>query len=547
MSRKRFFASFTIVLAIGLILGHLARADEKKPAASKEQKPTASSDQTAADRKAALDKAAAGASQINVGEGTTAGAIRGATAAQPPATTKPLTLPELARIGVRGTLSADDENAKNDSDPKFTPQKISADAGASPASLAALAHVDPGPGRMRLKDVPNAKEIVTQAATLAGANEIKVALLGQHKYMITDCLGVKVSVGEFRLKLAKPTVTLADEGVIVEFKIDQVKCDAFSLRFRPDPFDAVHPCHFSARAGLGGEANDVSIKLTYNPVVDVEKCMIGSPGAVAMKFAAGHVELNPLPPGISQLNDPFKDMIVDALNYTLSLETGIGGQTGMSTSGAGPMLAVMMDKMINQVIEANCPFKNSGAAGQVADATKSVSSGATNAAATNPASPKLPTPIGSPSSGAASAQPMFTISPNPELKGQLGRLVLKFPTVAKATRVRLYRPGEPKEIKQFFGDGEQSLVPGTYDVAISGRRITGVVVQTASDTSLHVGVLKTTADKKTKYIVRDADDKTELISGYGSALIGLPIGQYHLVVNDVSTPITIEQDKTLEY
>src|SRR6059058_900295 len=103
MIPKRFSTSLAaaiVLIVAALSVGHGTRADEKKPAAKKDQKPAASSDQVAADRSKALEKAA-DTSQITVSEGTTAGAIRGDTAAQPPATTKPLTLPELTRIGVR--------------------------------------------------------------------------------------------------------------------------------------------------------------------------------------------------------------------------------------------------------------------------------------------------------------------------------------------------------------------------------------------------------------------------------------------------------------
>src|SRR5204863_539925 len=88
-------------------------------------------------------------------------------------------------------------------------------------------------------------------------------------------------------------------------KVDTISFSVFKLRFRPDIFDAVEPCHFSGRYELGGEAKDVSIKLTYNPLVDIEKCQVGSPGNMEIKVDCGKVELHPLPQGVNDLGDKF--------------------------------------------------------------------------------------------------------------------------------------------------------------------------------------------------------------------------------------------------
>lgn len=84
---------------------------------------------------------------------------------------------------------------------------------------------------------------------------------------------------------------------------------------------------------------------------------------------------------------------------------------------------------------------------------------------------------------------------NPDLKGRLGRLVVNFPEGTKpaSTRIDAFKPGEQKTLVGGFGGHTFELLPGTYDVEISKKRLTGVLIQSAHDTRVKVGVLQVNA------------------------------------------------------
>ena len=75
-----------------------------------------------------------------------------------------------------------------------------------------------------------------------------------------------------------------------------------------------------------------------------------------------------------------------------------------------------------------------------------------------------------------------------ERKGRLGRLIVKFPDGFKA--------------------GNMELLPGTYDVVISGKRVEGVTIKSGHDTKVKVGVLRVNAGASTRIdLVEPAGDK----------------------------------------
>ncbi|HEY8172216.1 MAG TPA: hypothetical protein VIH21_03945, partial [Dehalococcoidia bacterium] len=67
------------------------------------------------------------------------------------------------------------------------------------------------------------------------------------------------------------------------------------------------------------------------------------------------------------------------------------------------------------------------------------------------------------------------IVPNPAMRGRLGRLVVAYPEKV-AARIDVFRPGEPQAVATGYGDQSFDLLPGTYEVSISGKRIAGVAV-----------------------------------------------------------------------
>jgi hypothetical protein len=507
------------VALIALVVGAVLAISRALPAATPAKPPakTQTQSKTGAGN-SSPDKLNSDSSQISVAEGSTASAIRGSTAASQ-ASTSPAALGRA--IVVRGLLSPDSENAKNDRDPPFAPAALAAVQDA--ASLAAA------PGMVRMTEMPNAKDIAAKASNFLSQKEIKIALLGQHKYMINDCLGVKVSVGEFILKLANPTVSIVDQGIVTQFKIDKISMTAFSLRFRPDPSDLAQPCHFSGRLGLFGEANDVSITVTYNPLIDVQKCQIGNPATWVVRVGCGKVALQPLPPGIVDLTGPFNDMIVDAINYALNGSTQIAGATGNSIPI--PMIGSMLGDAINKAIAENCPFKENN-------------SGQSTASAASAA-----TPVAAPPTTLQAKSETYVVTPIVDAKGRLGRLVLKMPDEAKETHYVVAKAGagENRPVKSGYGALDATLLPGEYDVYLSKKLIAKVPVESGKQTALAIGEIKTTADKNTHVVIYDADGKKELFAGYGAHMIALPAGDYVLDISGANTPVTVKADNVAEY
>ncbi len=474
---------------------------------------------------------------ITVSEGTTASAIRGSTAAPAPGSSQPFGV-----IVPRGSLSTDSENPGGEKDPAFIPHRLVLPAGG------AARRVLPA-GKLYLKDLPNAREIATRAASRLGQQSINIALLGQHKYMIADCLGVKVSVGQFNLQLGSPSISIVDEGVVARYTINRASFSAFKLRFRPDVTDLAQPCHFSGRVELGGSADNLVIELRYNPIIDVEKCRVGEPVHIYMHIDIGSIHLNPLPPGVSGLENAFKDMIIDAINDSLYYAQMIFGGTDPV-----PLILNQVVQTLDDVLEADCPTKNSNAGAGVSSTATSLASGATSA--TPPArraAPPLQPANNGPSAPGLSAPPgpasTFVIVTNTDLKGRLGRMVIAFPGKLKVsdTRIDITKAGSDPKIKTGFGSFTTELMPGNYDVMINGLKVAGVVVESHADTRVCVGVLHLNATEKTRFDLFTPASKSPVKTVYGEATLGLPSGNVDLEVSGQRESLVIADGKVTEY
>jgi len=167
------------------------------------------------------------------------------------------------------------------------------------------------------------------------------------------------------------------------------------------------------------------------------------------------------------------------------------------------------------------------------------------------ASPPQAAPASQPDASLAKTSPAdaYVISANPELKGRLGRLVVAFPEGANAggARVEIYKPGEDKSLTGGYGNQQLDLLPGTYAVVISGKRIEGVPVQSAHDTKMKVGVLRVTAGGGTHIEVLDSSTQKELTSGYGNQVFGLPIGTIQVRIANQSEAVTIQDGKITDF
>jgi hypothetical protein len=134
---------------------------------------------------------------------------------------------------------------------------------------------------------------------------------------------------------------------------------------------------------------------------------------------------------------------------------------------------------------------------------------------------------------------------NPALKGRMGRIVVAFPNdaVPKATRVAVLK--DTKEVQAGYGSQTWDLLPGSYDVVISGKQVSNVTVQSGHDTNIKVGVLHVSAGAQTRSEVLDSGKV--LAGGYGEHLVGLPAGSFEVRVSGQAETVTISEGQITDF
>lgn len=179
-------------------------------------------------------------------------------------------------------------------------------------SLAGLTGRASGANVKKLKDVPDAQKILDEVERGLRDREIHIALVGGEKYMINKCFGLKASAGTFTLKLENPDLRLDGSGVKMTLNIPHVSMNALKIRVRPNTNLMKNPCSFSKRRKVGGSAKDVKLVLRFDPLLDLQKCKLGSIGHVETKWRIGNLNLKPLQ---NDLDRMAKNMIEDSLTY----------------------------------------------------------------------------------------------------------------------------------------------------------------------------------------------------------------------------------------
>jgi hypothetical protein len=129
---------------------------------------------------------------------------------------------------------------------------------------------------------------------------------------------------------------------------------------------------------------------------------------------------------------------------------------------------------------------------------------------------------------------------------RLGRITVAYPEKVDA-RIDVFKPGETQAVASGYGDAAFDLFPGTYDVAISGKRVGGVTVQSAHDTQIEVGVLRVTASEGTRVDQIDAADKKAFTSGYGTQAFGLAVGEVGVQIAGQTEAVVIEAGQVTEF
>jgi hypothetical protein len=128
----------------------------------------------------------------------------------------------------------------------------------------------------------------------------------------------------------------------------------------------------------------------------------------------------------------------------------------------------------------------------------------------------------------------------------LGRIVVAYPEETGA-RIDVFRAGETRALASGYGDQAFDFFPGTYDVAISGKLVAGVSVQSGHDTPIEVGVLRVTASDGTRIDLIDGADGKAVTSGYGAAAYGLPVGEVGVQIAGQTETVVIEAGQVTEF
>jgi len=141
--------------------------------------------------------------------------------------------------------------------------------------------------------------------------------------------------------------------------------------------------------------------------------------------------------------------------------------------------------------------------------------------------------------------PCCNVVLNPALKGRLGRVVVAFPPGAVPTGTRVTVLNNGKELLSGHGNQSWELLPGTYEVTVSGKRLSNVTVQPGHDTTVKVGVLRVSVGKGIRAAILDGG--TEIAGDYGNFLVGLPIGSFEVKVAEQSEQVTISEGKITDF
>ncbi|MBL9189894.1 MAG: hypothetical protein JNK23_20610 [Opitutaceae bacterium] len=442
---------------------------------------------------------------------------RGSATAAAPARGAPVEF----NVPLRGALSGTDENDDDEPDAVFAKRPFRAaprglvvsgatsspaTAGGSPPSDSTKGGEGTAPGSpgteggaIPFKNHPNAPAIIEKIKQALNGFEIDVALLGSHKYMINDCLGIKVSAGTFKLRFDNPKIYFQNTALIFECGIEKIEFSAIKLRMRPNP-NILKPCKFSKKFEVGGKAEDIRLKLTMDPIVDLQHCKFFSSVLPEGTVRIGDLNLKPLQNNLDQMA---KNAVEDALTAMLHFQfydqfarlfddlieadcpgtdarraieraAGISGQGGSGgASGAGGAEVAALTQRV-QALEARVaaleqPPAGTGGTRVAPPPGGSTKKGGTGAAPpqggapktgpnyvdlgdnkkARPVTPSAPAPGREPVASKSGdsllvgvkrpqmheSEPCCSIVPNAELKGRLGRIVVAFPATTGAKKL----------------------------------------------------------------------------------------------------------------
>jgi hypothetical protein len=331
--------------------------------------------------------------------------------------------------------------------------------------------------------------------------------------MINNCLGLKVSSGQFELKFANPEIEITGGKFSVKLEIDKIKFSALKVRSRPrvPDFSDPDPCHFSGKFEIGGEATDVSVRVIMDLVAIAKSgtasyCALAFGEPVQITWKIGGFNLRPVP---NTLDNMAKEMVEDALN------------NGMT------------DLVYNRLMDAAKAvlpeyFDACEAPEKMARELENVSNPAT---AENDSSKTDPG--------------KWTIIPN-NLKGATGRILMDNPAGSKWV-VYIYAMADNKYITSAAESNNKGvfvLLPGEYKFTINNAPVLNVPVKKGHDTKLKCGTLDVVSEGV--WYLNDETGKIYYTSGNQPTKMPLPVGTYTFKIGDMEQKVVIKEGKTEE-
>lgn len=422
-------------------------------------------------------------------------------------------------IRFRGVLSSDTENVKREADPGFTAKLIQKKFDFKKQSAPT----------MRLSSMPNGIEILKEAAKELAAQEHKFVLLSGHKYMVNNCLGLKVSAGEFYVKFKNPFVGDDPLGFKLKLEVDKISFNVIKIRTKPrsPDFSDPNPCHFSGKFEIKGEAKDLTMTAYVDPIVSGNAqtlCLLGWYDAPKLDWRMNALNFLDF---ANSLDAVGKDMIYDGLDF------------GMQN--------LLMDKFIDLMRSAMkkyyevCDdvywtarelFWNSGVDGRT---TYDVVYGAVGNEKTTGANNER-------SSG------QWEITPLASMKGVLGKLNTSFPEDVEWS-IDVRSATENKFITNRSSGSRHgpsyNIAPGTYNFRLNTIMVENVPVERGKETRLKAGVLSIVSDGNWE-IYSESKGKFHT-SGNKPKKIALPVGNYQLKLGGQFFPVAIKDKETVEY
>jgi len=159
--------------------------------------------------------------------------------------------------------------------------------------------------------------------------------------------------------------------------------------------------------------------------------------------------------------------------------------------------------------------------------------------------PDAAEPVGAAAPPAATGP--WYLAPNPELKGRMGRLVVRFPAsdLDGSTLVVLQRNGQ--KVSDHYGDAAWELLPGIHDVQVTRVPIPGLEVRPGHDTVVRTGVLAIELGDGTLVKVFQRGGQEQLCDRYGSLTVGLPIGDYEVEIQGQRAAVSVREGEVTRF